>query len=344
MKQEDKYIDYLFESAREEDPQISFEETAEVFSAATSPTLLGLAKGWFLKNINLNFALFLSIGILGFMAFFLFSSSNNSAETINENQIVTNQTQESSSIKNMLPEAKEELAEILPKKTSDFKAPKKLKSSSTISNSKTSFEKFEKTQVSESPTLPSISSVLKLETLFKISLSPTIKNMEKEKTIPVYQSESIITEEAFSPWVVGQESEMPWKIKKLTKVPILNETELVLQQFMNTKYLEQIFEKEENGYFKPLKMLVHYSINENYFVHFKGDKIRLINEEISPDFNPNEPFIDLEKFKIRKTKAHFNFSYKDYQVQMQLRRVGEGWKRHKLKVKKNKEVKINMTF
>jgi hypothetical protein len=59
---------------------------------------------------------------------------------------------------------------------------------------------------------------------------------------------------------------MPWKIKRQVKTPILNETQRILQRFMDTKYLEQVFEKEENGYFKPLKMLVYYSVNENYFI------------------------------------------------------------------------------
>jgi hypothetical protein len=73
---------------------------AEVLSTSPSPTLLGSAKGWFLKNIYLNSILFLSAGTLVFMAFFLSSSSNNSTENrLNENLIVTNQIQESPATK-----------------------------------------------------------------------------------------------------------------------------------------------------------------------------------------------------------------------------------------------------
>ena len=175
-------------------------------------------------------------------------------------------------------------------------------------------------------------------------MAPAGINLDEKKSASDYQPEYKTVEESISPWVVGQESEMPWKITRQTKIPILNDTERVLLQFMEIKYLEQIFDKEDNGYFKPLKMLVYYSINENYFVQFNGQKIRLLNEKIAPDFDPNEPFIDVKRFKIKKAKAYFNFTYKDYHVQMQLRRVGEGWKRHKLKVKKNKEIKVNMTF
>ncbi len=345
MKQEDKYIDHLFESAREETPQISFEEVAEVFSNTTSPTLLGLAKGWFWRNINLNSFLFISATTLAIMSFFLFSSSNHpTKKTLDENLIVTNQIKGSSSNENINLKTIEKPTNILLPKESNVSKAKNIKTSSSSPKPKIEFQKINKNIISESPILLSISPELKLEIPFNISLTPSFKNIEKEEFILNEESKYETIEESFSPWVVGHASEMPWKIKRQTKIPILNETERVLQKFMDTKYLEQIFDKGENGYFKPLKILTYYSLNENYFTHFKGERIRLMNEKISPDFDPNEPFIDVEKFKIKKTKAYFTFTYKDYFVQMQLRKVGEGWKRHKLKVKKNKEVKVNMTF
>ncbi|MFK8008994.1 MAG: hypothetical protein AB8H03_21710 [Saprospiraceae bacterium] len=345
MKQEDKYIDYLFDSVREEAPQISFEETAEVFSAATSPTLFSLSKRWFLKNINLNSILFLSATMLGIIAFFLSSSSNNFAQnTLVKNQIVTNQIEESSSTKNINLELEEKSSNISSPKKSNNPTAKNIKPTSKILKPKTEYQQFNKNIIPESPLLFSISLEIKSEIIQKIPLAPSVRFIEKEKIITDDQRKYKTTEKVFSPWVVGQESEMPWKIKRQYRTPILNETERVIQQFLETKYLEQIFEKEENGYFKPLKMLVYYSINENYLVHFKGERIRLVNEKISPDFDLNEPFIDVKKFKIKKTKAFFNFTYKDYQVQMQLRRVGEGWKRHKLKVKKNKELLTNISY
>lgn len=345
MKQEDKYIDYLFESAREEAPQRSFEEVAEVFSSSTSPTFFGVAKGWFLNNINFNSILFFSATTLGIIAIFLFSSSNNSSKnTFDENQIVTNKINQSSFTKNQNLASKEKYSNILPLEDLTKSRTKNIKTPTKFLKSKTEFQKFNKNLISESPILIPISKELKFENIRKIPLAPTTKYIETVNSIPGYQPKYKTTEETFSPWVVGQSSEMPWKIKRQTRVPILNETERVLQEFMNTKYLEQIFEKEENGYFKPLKMLTHYSFNENHFVHFKGEKVRLLYEEIAPDFDPTAPFIDVRKFKIKKSKAFFNFSYKDFQVQMQLRRVGEGWKRNKLKVKKNKKVEVNMTF
>lgn len=345
MKQEDKYIDHLFESAREEAPQRSFEDVAEVFASSTSPTLFGVAKGWFLNNINFNSILLFSATTLGIITMFLFSSSNNSSNnTSTENQVVTNQINNSSSFQTPDLKSEEESINILPLENSNIPSAKNIKTSVNFSKSKTEFQQFKKKIISESPILVPISQELKFDIIKKIPLVPSIKNFEEKNSISDFQRKYKTSEKVFSPWVVGQESEMPWKIKKKFKTPILNETERVLQQFMNTKYLEQIFEKKENGYFKPLIMLTHYSLNENNFVHFKGEKIRLLNEEISPDFNPNDPFINVKKFKIKKSKAFFSFSYKDFHVQMQLRRVDEGWKRHKLKVKENKEVKVNMTF
>lgn len=353
MKQEDKYLDYLFKSAREEEPQLSFEEVAEVFSASTSPTLLGLAKGWFLKNINLNSLLFLSATTLGFIAVFLFSSSNNSTQNeSNENHIVTNQIFKSSTLKNIEDKKEADLTELSSLLIPEAEAAKNIKQSLILSNSKTTtqknnkltFQNFEKSLITESPIIQSINPELQLKKPQTIALSPTVKVTEKEKTFLGYQPKYETVDEPYSPWVVGEPSVMPWKITKQINVPILNDTERVLKQFMDTKYLGQIFEKEENGYFKPLNMVVYYSINENYFVRFKGQKVRLLNEKFAPDFDPNEPFIDVKRFKIKRSKAYFTFTYKDYHVQMQLRKVGEGWKRQKLKVKHNKDVKVNMTF
>ena len=127
MKQEDKYIDYLFESAREEEPQLSFEEVAEVFAASTPPTLSGLAKDWFLKNINLNSVLFLSTVTLGIIAIFLFSSSNHSTEIKSDKNLsVTNEIQESSPTKNNPLETEEEVVAILTAKESNIQAVKNL--------------------------------------------------------------------------------------------------------------------------------------------------------------------------------------------------------------------------
>lgn len=345
MKKEDKYIDYLFESVREESPQLSYDEVAEVFSNATSPTLLGATKEWFFKNLNLNSLLFLSTTTIGIITFLLLSSSNNPTKNTSiENQIVTNQIIESSSSKNNIAKDIEKPIVVSSSKTRNIPATKNIKTSTNLFKSKIEFQKINKNVVSESPHLNSISSELKFEKIQKIPLAPTLNNIEKEIRTSNSNSKITTKEEVFSPWVVGQESEMPWKIKRQFRTPILNETERVIQKFMDTKYLDQIFEKEENGYFKPLKMLVYYSINENNFVHFKGKKVRLLNEKISPDFDPNEPFIDVKKFRIRKTKAFFNFTYNDYHVQMQLKRVDEGWKRHKLKVKKGKELLTNISF
>lgn len=353
MKQEDKYIDYLFESVREEEPQLSFEEAAEVFSSSTAPTLLGLTKGWFLKNLNLNSLLFLSAGTVGFITIFLFSSSNNSSfNESTENQIITNQIQGSSFSKNIESDKRSDSPEIFSSKLLITNSSKNITSSLNLSNSKIEIQennkltaqKIEKILILESPSISSITPEFQLDNPLKLSLALSQKDIRKEKTFPGYQPKYKTIEESISPWVDGQPSEMPWKIKRQTKTPILNETERVLQQFMDTKYLGQIFEKEENGYFKPLNMLVYYSVNENYFIRFKGQKIRLINEKIAPDFDPNEPFIDVKRFKIKNSKAYFTFTYKDYHVQMQLRRAGEGWKRHKLKVKHKKNVKVNMTF
>jgi len=350
MKQEDKYLDHLFESAREEAPQRSFEEVAEVFAASTSTTLLGLAKGWFLKNISLNSILFLSVGTLGLIGAFLFSSSKDiSQNEVNENQIVTNQIQKTSSPKDI---KQKELIEISPIQTSNDLVKNEIKSSQKFSKTKSKKQNFKKTIISESPLLPSIFTKLKLETKTKIQLAiatvvdkKTIKKNESKTVFQGYQPKSKTDELVVSPWVSGEEaSSVNWKIKRNMNAPIKNETEIVLQHFLNTKYLEQVFERNENGYHKPLKMLVHYSINEYYNVHFLGRKVRLLNEIVAPDFDPNKPYVDVKKFRIKKSKAIFNFTYKDYNIQMELRRVGEGWKRHKLKVKQNKELKVNMKF
>lgn len=347
MKPEDKYLDYLFDSARKEESQYTFEEASDIFASSSSSSIWAQSKDMLIKNISLNSILIFIAGTFALITFSFFPPSEKIAT---ENFAVTNSLPESSIIeKDHIKLEKENIPALLkvniPKQEQSNekkKTNKKLISNNNFSAKKigkSQKEGFIKIEIPVSPRLTSIAIELKEVTL---PFKPFVATKAQEVTpIP---SEIQTIEETFNPWVSGPPSEMSWKIRKRSKVPILNESERVLQKCMNTKYLEQIFDKSENGYFKPLNMVTNYSIDENYFVQFREQRVRLISEKLAPDFDPTQPHINIKRFKINKNKAIMVFDYKDYHVIIQLRRVQQGWKRHRLRVKKNKNLIVKKYY
>lgn len=343
MKPEDNYLDYLFDSAREEAPQYTFEEATDVFVSSDSVSFWKGSKNWLINNISLNSFLVVAAGIFAVITFSFFP---NSQKTISKKSSVTNTTINSSIIEKEIIPTKKELLSSFSKVTTTKKEKqfvnRPLKKEKTYLPNKIEQQPSNAYVKINIPSSPRISSIeIRLREIDSPN-KPFV--VELENKIVVSNSEDKTVEETFNPWVSGPPSEMSWKIKKRSKAPFLNESERVLQQCMNTKYLEQIFDKSENGYFEPLNMVTNYAFDENYFVQFRDQRVRLISEKLAPDFDPSQPHINIKRFKINKNKAIMVFDYKDYHVIIQLRRVQQGWKRHRLKVKKNKDLIFKKSF
>jgi len=108
--------------------------------------------------------------------------------------------------------------------------------------------------------------------------------------------------------------------------------------------LERIFEKDELGRFLPLTIVGNYYLNQNGWINFKGERVRIIDEPLAPEFNPKNPHVDITKFRVRKKRATLKFNYKNHSIFIQLKRNGNRWEYHKLKAKKGNEKVVDINF
>ncbi len=378
MKQEENYIDNLFEAARTEEPHTSFEEVSETLISSTSPTLLESVKELLLKNINLNSLLVLSVGIASISTLWFYSLPNE--KEIAQTTPVTKSIIESSTI--------QEERKSLPTFIENKKKPLKETENTTIHLSKNekkkesidSFEKnkntflkekttknIEKTIIPQTPkstVSSSISSSGKTPLIEKPEKIETVEEIEKteinnkrittisEPTPESYNSKTeaeTVTGNSFSPWVSegsGGNNEMEWSINQRGRVKVLNEKEKALKVFMGTHYLDRIFEKNPSGEFNPLTLVSNALISVNDKVTFLNKKVRVIEALNAPEFDPDSPFINVSRFKVKNNKAILKFNYKDYDISMQLRKKGNGdrWIRTKLKIKNKNKTEVNIRF
>jgi len=362
MKQEENYIDHLFESARTESPHTSFDEVAETLVSSTSPTLSESVKELLLKNINLNSFLILSIGIAAISSLWFFSFPNekeiSQTTPVTKNQIESSSNQEAEMAlpkfiekKNTTSISSNSSKIISPKKEKKNKPVEILEKNINTFPKEKSTKNIEKTIIPQSPKITSAPSKLIVDQtpqLEKIEINNNaITNNSKKTRHP--ENPETIENKSFSPWVSegsGGNNQMEWSIIQSGRVKILNEKELALKAFMETHYLERIFEKDKNGIYSPLTIVSNSSLLEDTNVKFKNKKIRVIETTVAPEFDPNVPFINISRFRVRSKKATLRFKYKDYDVSIQLKKKENHnqWIRSKLKVKNNKKTEVDITF
>lgn len=356
MKQEEKYLDHLFESAREEEPQISFEEVSETFLTTTSPTLLVSFKEFLFRNISLNSILMMSLGtvvITGLWLSFGFSPTNELQQTTSS--FVT-KTNIKSSI-NRKPEVAQEYSLKTPNNTiTSTKKEQKENSISkkTLNVSKNKSKREVILQAIPSKTIKLLSSpILSVHpikpnfsnayTIKKEVLPASIFKEDLEMNTP--SPEKVIPRsETFSPWVSQPRNTGGWQFVKTDRARIYLKTDKVLQKIFDIEFLEKVFEKDEKGQFRPLTMVSNYYVNDYTLLHFKQDQVRVIESLNTPDFDASLPFIEIQKYRVRKRKAILKFRYKDYNISIQLKRSGNNWRYHKVNAKNKTGTKIDVTF
>ena len=94
---EDQYIESLFEAAREEAPKISFEEVAQQFEAATTPTPIEVIKDLLTNSIHLN-TIIMIISVTS-IAFIFWINSSTTTETPQAYPIIKTITKQVESLK-----------------------------------------------------------------------------------------------------------------------------------------------------------------------------------------------------------------------------------------------------
>ncbi|MEM6964108.1 MAG: hypothetical protein AAF573_05020 [Bacteroidota bacterium] len=347
MKPEDKYLDDLFAAARSEEPKLSYEEVTETWLTSTAtPTFFGTAKEWLLNNISLNSVLIVAVGTASIVLLWL---SNTSSNTISEKtplSIVTTQklatpapsnekTLEVSSVAKVVQTDKIEdqpKAKVGTKKK-DKKNP--LKNNKTITSRK---------KVKESPIILSSPKQNQIKTIRKAPTVNITQDLNTESSEPPLSSQKLITPRVnttfTSPWVVGDGAKnSDWGFVQNNDFTKSTKTSKVIQKCLDLKYLEKVFEKDEDGKFLPLTMASNFYFADHVPVFFKDKKILVVGVSQMG----SRPHINVTKYRVKGNRASFKFKYKDYRIGIQLKKISGQWQYHKLKVKSDTD-KIDITF
>lgn len=118
--------------------------------------------------------------------------------------------------------------------------------------------------------------------------------------------------------------------------PQLNSYREILQLFLEAESIQEIFEKDNQGNYKPLVIITNGKFDKNIQLNHGGKMVKLIHEKDSPEYNPNEAFLDVKKFKLRRKKAIFDFNYKGYEVKLEFKKDNNLWSRTKSSVMINR--------
>jgi len=354
MNLENNILDELLEKARDEQPQLSYEEVAQSFISNSSPTLLAVAKSWFVKHISLNSILLLTVGGVSIGLLWTSFTPENKTEFSQNLPAVTKSIIATSSPKEI--EKTVSLVEIetkaKPISKEEKKEVKKKIEITTSDFSKLGIEKTTRTIVQESPILES-SNIHKVESIKipseeKSLINPTSsisENVIAEKTERPSMQRMISNPTIESPWVVGDGATNPeWGIVKMNANRIFSEKEIILKKIFDLYYLNQIFEKDDHRRTLPLTIVSNFQFLSDTWIEYQGAKVRVIEEPFAPEFNPKNPFIDITKFRIKKKKATLRFKYNNHSVFIQLKKNGSQWEYHKLKAKKGNNKLVDITF
>lgn len=102
--------------------------------------------------------------------------------------------------------------------------------------------------------------------------------------------------------------------------------EEVLQEFIKVEQLERIFEKDEQGAFKPLTIAVNDHFPADLNLQYAGKAVTILSAEEGKKVDATMAVLNITDFKMKKDKkAQLKFTYKDVKVSMRLRKMNGTW-------------------
>lgn len=108
-----------------------------------------------------------------------------------------------------------------------------------------------------------------------------------------------------------------------SKNPAIEE---VLQEFIKVEQLERIFEKDEQGAFKPLTIAVNDHFPTDLNLQYAGKAVSILSAEEGKKVDATMAVLNITDFKMKKDKkAQLKFTYKDVKVSMRMRKMNGTW-------------------
>jgi len=306
---EEKYIQSLFETARSEEPQLSFEEASETFEASLSPGVAASLKDWFLNHINLNsFIMMTTIGIIATVFVLNFQPEESQITTTPTFEEIPELVTDSIVPVTVTVETQHEVVEISLKADPD-----------KIRVTKTPI--VEPIEISQAMETTSIAQN-KIDLVSPIAINDT-EVKPSEKTIENTEETTPIKVEKF------KEAHKP--LDRGRKVPFqnreLSELEIVLETALNLDHLKKdLFARSREGEYHQLMMCTNGEFDHLIYIQFAGKKVIVVKNTYNEGFKiVGGEFVNVQKFKIGEQKAFLKFIYNSVIVEVELMKVDGSW-------------------
>ena len=308
---EEKYIESLFEKAREEKPNTSFEEVSEKFTASLNSEMSSSQKAW---AFNKLFFIPLLLLILGGIAIAIYSNLPS-----NEKQVsIAPPLQE----KSVLPIEELKLEESITSVAKTDETQNAMPSeNSTTKEVKTKFKTNDvHSQIIRKRNENSV--------VHQMQVSKSSKQVMKENTRKDALGESNVEEEASTAQKSDKKENSKAPVEKVTQaIRNQSELELILEAALNTELLkEELFVKNTAGEFHQLVMQTNRKFDDLIDIYFEGKKVIVIATRYSGSFNIiGGEFIDVQHLMVSEDAASLAFIYNSIAVKIDLIKTDDGW-------------------
>ena len=315
MKKE-KYIQSLFEQARHEEPQLSYEEVAHDLDVAINPGKVAVFKDWFFNHIYLN--TFIAIIAVFIITGFVFSNSQTDATRATASTLPIDPPK--------LPVERISIPTIPNKDQKQIEIQEEIPPQKNIVKKKESKITIENKQPTKSLT-PSPKTTPPVSLTNKKTKNPNKKTRTAEevnaKEIDKLKPLKSSTQTAKKP----QEKKINLSRKITPKHDNRSELEIVLETALNTdKLKEDLFIKNRTGDFQQLIIKTNNKFDNLIDVYFVGKKAIVLKSGYDGSFNiVNDEFVDIQSLKIEEEKAILEFIYNSEFIQVELEKIDGQW-------------------
>jgi len=306
---EEKYIQSLFETARSEEPQLSFEEASETFEASLSPGVAASLKDWFLNHINLNsFIMMTTIGIIATVFVLNFQPKESQTIATPTFEEIPELVADSIVPVTVTVETQHEVVEI------SLKAdPDKIRVTKTPIVEPIEISQAMETTSTAQNEIDLVSPITMNDTEVK-PIEKTIENTEEATSI---KTEKI--KESHKPLDRGRK--LPFQNRKLSELEVVLETALNLDHLKN-----DLFARSREGEYHQLIMRSNGKFDHLIDIQFAGKKVIIIANRHSEGYQiVGNEFVDVLKFKLGEEKAFFKFIYNSVIAEVRLMKVDGIW-------------------
>lgn len=309
---EKQYIDSLFEKARKEKPETSFEEVSAQFTASLDSEMNLSDEGWVFNKLYFFPLILFILGSIAIAFYSNLPSKENQVgivPSMQEHSVISSKENAPQNNIAIVTETEEIQNEMTHKNLSSKVAESKL-IANNVQNQEIATRRI--SEVPNQVTKP----------LQSKKLSPKENNTKDE------ENESKKEEKPVALQKLKTDAASKTSAEKVTQsIRNQSELELILESALNAELLkEELFVKNGVGEFHQLVIQTNRKFDDLIDIQFEGKKVIIIASRYSGSFNIiGGEFIDVQDFNVSENKAFLAFIYNSIEVKIDLIKRGDEW-------------------